>query len=286
MLVVVMSAVVPVLVAAHGPAPEDQGFARLALPTASSASDTVGWSGDPIRTALRYRQLRTEAIDYLLPEGVGGTHFFAHLDTNAGAAFPRSATIGLVAQHDIGAGEATELHERAHLLWGALPEVVDRIVRRVAAPEPTEYAAKNAGEHFSEMAGEAWTIVMPPRELCLVGSPVDWLEDAELRVPGTAGFVVWYLRHPSIRDVPARDSLLAAAAQMTQPLRDEWETLYAALEQRRRVDGTFEPWPREPLAAFMQRAYRDETDRRWYTAIRYLFLPSVLAARIYDFAGG
>ena len=278
-------AVIPAAVAAYDPAPEDQGYQRLDLPAAHSPSDTVNWSVDPVRTALRYRMQRTSVIDLLLPDGAGGTHYFAQLDTNAGVAFPRSATIALLPPTEITLGESVELHERAHLLWASRPDVVARIITSVGKPANDEYAARNAGEHFAEMAGQAWTVIIPPRDVCPIGSQVEWLHDAEERVPGTAGFVVWYLRHPAMRGVPVRDSLLAVAEQMTQSRRAEWEALYAALEERRNDDGAFTPWPPQALAAYLQEVHRQDSGAAAYV-MRALFIPSVLVARVYDFAGG
>ena len=80
--------------------------------------------------------------------------------------------------------ETVELHERAHLVHAALPNQVGRLMARMPAAAPSEYAATNPGEHFAEMAAKAWEIVEPPDEFCLGGTPAGRLRQAEVRPAG------------------------------------------------------------------------------------------------------
>lgn len=73
-------------------------------------------------------------VDRLLPNGAGGTRFFEDLDGNAGVVFDALPAVGVAADIDSsGWIEATELHERAHLLYTFLPEEVSRLMARLPA---------------------------------------------------------------------------------------------------------------------------------------------------------
>jgi len=113
-----------------------------------------------------YQQARSPFVDTLLPEGRGGTRFYEDLHGNAGMAFPGAAAIGLSASAALGGWpEAVELHERAHLVGAFLPNDVARLMARLPAPAPDEYAATNSGEHFAEMAARRVGAGVAGREL-------------------------------------------------------------------------------------------------------------------------
>jgi hypothetical protein len=107
--------------------------------------------------------------------------------------------------------ESIELHERAHLGEAYLPELVGRLMALMPPPAAGGIAAASSGQHFAEMAGEAWSLVTPPGDFCVDGSLAERLRATEARVPGTAGFVVWYLRHPALRALDGNAELAAAA---------------------------------------------------------------------------
>ena len=223
--------------------------------------------GDPAFVATRYLSRRSPAIDRLLPVGAGGVRFFEHLGGSAGMAFPGAAAIGLSASADLGFWpEAVELHERAHLIHAFVPALVGRLMSRLAPPAPDEYAATDAGEHFAEMAAAAWEVVAPPDGICVQESPVALLAEAEASVPGTAGFVAWYLRHGAPLDKEdAREALALAAETLAAPQRSEWEALWAALEARRLPDGTFAPWRHPNVRTYLEsRRIEARTVGGWY----------------------
>jgi hypothetical protein len=264
---------------------DQRGLALVRL--ADSAARGRDTGGAPAHIA-RYVALRVPAIDRLLPAGEGGTKYFEHLDGNAGIAFPATATIGIDAGNGaLDAGEATEIHERAHLLHANLPREVDALLAHLPSARPTEYAAKNSGEHFGEMAARAWEIASPPRNVCVVGSPVERLRDTERAVPGSAGFVAWYLRNPVLRDVDGREQLLAEAARMTAQQRAEWETIWTALERRRLADGTFEPWRAMTVSEWLESTRLSEwRSGGWLGRLDGVaMLPSVAVAKLLS-AGG
>jgi hypothetical protein len=82
-------------------------------------------AGPTTHGVREYLARRDPAVDRLLPNGVGGTRFFEDLDGNAGMAFVRVPAVGIAATIDVaGWPEATEHHERAHLLYAFVPEQV------------------------------------------------------------------------------------------------------------------------------------------------------------------
>lgn len=212
-------------------------------PSAGGSFDDVP-ANDTASGLAGYLAERYAAVDRLLPEGTGGTRFVAKVPGgNGGMALAGSATILVNATAGIFANaESTELHERAHLAHAFLPDTVGALLKRIAPPEPDEYAAKNPGEHFGEMASEAWDVLVDPRYECDGRPLLERLDDAERRVPGTAGFVVWYLRDSQFQSVGDREQILTRALELSEPLRVEWDAIYAALEARRLPDGTFRPW--------------------------------------------
>lgn len=212
------------------------------------------------RRVAQYLTRRHPALDRLLPAGAGGVRFFERLDDKAGMAFTGAATIGLsVSALEHLWRETVELHERAHLLHAALSDEVAALLSMLPAPSAGEYAARNAGEHFAEMAAHAWELATEPEGICLNSDPLDRLAEAESRVPGTAGFVAYYLRWlpPSgdaVDSAVDRTALAREADRLRAPYRTEWDALERALHARRLGDGTLSPLEpltlRERLEAF------------------------------------
>jgi hypothetical protein len=221
--------------------------------TPSSTRPTDG-SGTPAERAGDYLAQRNPVVDRLLPEGAGGTHFVEKLDGNAGQAFPISAAIGLSVTADRGSWrEAVELHERAHLLHEFLPDEVAAVLAVTPAARRGEYAAKNAHEHFGEMAFKAWEVVASPDNVCLMETPTERLRSNEALVPGTAGFVLWYLRFmPAPDEANGRQTLAGVAAELSAPARSQWDALWRALEARRLPDGHFPPWTYSSVRQFIE----------------------------------
>jgi hypothetical protein len=200
--------------------------------------------GDPApEEEARYRSRRSPVIDELLPNGQGGIRIVETLDGQAGVTFTGSATIALAASVVSDPWPGTvELHERAHLVDAFMPDVVARVMAVLPAPAPGEYAATNPGEHFAEMAAGAWELVVAPDGICVEGTPLELLRSAEARVPGTAGFVSWYLQNPTLASTEVAGELRPLADQLIAPHRAEWEALWRALNHRRLPDGAFTAW--------------------------------------------
>jgi hypothetical protein len=225
-----------------------------------------------------YLARRSPVIDRLLPAGAGGTHFFDRLGHDLGLAFPNSAAIALVTDNAFSAWpESVELHERAHLVDASLPREVGELMARLPAPNPDEYAATDRGEHFAEMAARAWEIVKPPDDVCVDGTPADRLRDADQRVPGTSGFVEWYLRHLPA-DFEGRDDLAALAAKLRAPLAPQWDALWQAIEARREPGGGFTPWRPRTVRQFIEAQRADAlASGRWIDRVTgALLVPSLL----------
>jgi hypothetical protein len=221
-------------------------------PAKSQGEAPAGAAGAASRAA-NYLAKRNPIVDRLLPEGEGGTRFFEQLGEYAGLAVARNAAIALTVTSDYEPWpETVELHERAHLLDAFLFHEVENVMARLPDPASTEYAAKNRAEHFGEMAAKAWEIVSPPDGICIDGTPVEALRKVEVRVPGTAGFVAWYLRQPSLGVEEGRDELSTLAAELSAPQRGEWDALWKALESHRRPDGTFEKWRYSSVRAYLE----------------------------------
>jgi len=228
--------------------------------------------------AQTYLAHRSPVVDRLLPAGAGGTHFVGSLGKWAGMAFPDSAAIAIVADDATSPWpESVELHERAHLVDAALPREVDELMSRLPAPNPDEYAATNRGEHFAEMAAKAWEIVEPPDNVCVDGTPADRLRDAEQRVPGTSGFVEWYLRHLPA-DVEGRDDLAALASKLRAPVAPQWDALWQAIDARREPGGGFTPWGPRTVRQFLEAQRADAlASGRWIDRVTSaLLVPSLV----------
>ena len=225
-------------------APGGPGYVEID-PAAASGS-----AGDHVR---EYLAGRDPAIDRLLPDGARGTRFFEDLDGEAGMAFPHLSLIGISATAASGGWPgAVELHERAHLLQAFLPEDASRLLARLDAPAEREYAATGEREHFAEMAAKAWEVVSQPAGMCVDAAPLERLRDAESRVPGTAGFVAWYLRNLRKEDVEEFDPLVQTAALLAAPYRAESEAIWKSLEARRLPDGHFQAWSHQTVPFFFR----------------------------------
>jgi hypothetical protein len=196
-----------------------------------------------VRTAL-YLAARSPHMDELLPEGDGGTVFVDSLPELGGRAFVRRASIVIAMNHSWQRGiESTEMHERAHLLHDHVGELAARIMAALPSPRADEYAATNSGEHFAEMASSAWDLLHEGREERVGKTPRERLNALEARVPGTSGFLLYYLRHPAFARQFDAASLRAGAEANILPLRDEWEGIWAELDARKLPDGTLQRWP-------------------------------------------
>ncbi len=243
-----------------------------------------GTANGPAAESVReYLADRDPVLDRLLPDGAGGTRFFEDLGGNAGMAFPLTSAIGLAARVVAGGWpEAIELHERAHLLFASLPEQASRLIARMAAPAPGEYAAKNVGEHLAEMAAMAWQVLIPPEAACIDGAPASRLLDAESRVPGTAAFVSWYLRILGPEDVESHEEIARTAAALAAPYQQESDVLWKALEDRRLPGGHFRSWEPLTVRGYLEgRRFHARVSRRWLDRVEgYLLMPSLLILSI------
>lgn len=214
-------------------------------------------------------------VDRLLPEGVGGTVFYRELGGYAGMAFHGSSTVGVAL--DVGTQDiaGVEMHERAHLLEFARPDIVARLMRGQRAPAPGQYAATSPVEHFAETAAKAWevAVLLMPGDFCRMESMASILRTVEQDVPGTAGFVLWYLRNPVLAATEDADALRKEAERLVADRRADWEPLYAALRERQLPDGAFPPWPRYSVREYLER-------RRAHVRLAGGFTARVEAAQI------
>ena len=191
-----------------------------------------------------YLAQRSPLIDQLLPAGAGGTVYVRALPEVRGIAFSRSASI-IISLEDgaVPTLHALEIHERAHLVHAQFSEIVHAIIATLAPPDPSTYASTNNGEHFAEMAREAWELLQPAVDICLTITPGEQLAHVESQVPGTAGFVLYLLRHPTIAERPDADAWRDAAESHAAPARAQWDRLFDALDARRQRDGSLAAWP-------------------------------------------
>ena len=120
--------------------------AFLAAQPLLDASRRLAAGGAASGTAMCLRD-HDPIVDRLLPEGPGGTVFFSELGEFAGVAFQETGTIGVaLAVEASDSLSAVELHERAHLLEFASPQIVARLMREQPAPKREEYAATSPVE--------------------------------------------------------------------------------------------------------------------------------------------
>jgi hypothetical protein len=209
-------------------------------------------ASDSGATDLRlYQERRRPLVDQLLPDGYHGTLILHDLGGPAGVAWTQTSTIGLLAgslarelDHDGAlAGEAVEIHERAHLIKAYHSQAVGRLMRAMPSPDHDEYAATNEGEHFAEMAAEAYRLVLLRDGVSIRVDHDAHLRALEERIPGTAGFVLYFLRSIDTEVQPRRDVLLATATALVGGMAPLWEPIYAALDAQRGPDGTMTHWP-------------------------------------------
>jgi hypothetical protein len=232
--------------------------------------------------AAEYLSRRKGAVDRALPEGSGGTHIYEDLDGNAGVAFLGSATIGL-SVHLLDATGSVEIHERAHLIHHAMPNVARQIIASLAPPLPQQHAAENWREHFASMAERAWEILHPPESVCLAATPVEQLRMAEESVPGSAGFMRWFVRDFVSSGDSTAQQLLTEAELLSAAQNQEWNLIFQSIEERRQPDGTFRPWP-APSVLVQLEAGRDDvrTTFGWAGPILSLvYVPSILLAKLF-----
>ena len=109
----------------------------------SQAPSSPGEARHAIQRVSEYLASRNPAIDVLLPEGRGGTHFFEDLGPTAdGLALTGAAAIAVSASViDRAWPETVELHERAHLVDAFLPHEVAAVMSRIPPAAADEYAA-------------------------------------------------------------------------------------------------------------------------------------------------
>ncbi len=199
----------------------------------------------------QYQQIRRPLVDQLLPDGYHGTLILHDLGGPAGVAWTQTSTIGLLAgslarELDQGgalAGEAVEIHERAHLIKAYHSGAVGQLMRVMPLPDFDEYAATNEGEHFAEMAAEAYRIVLLRDGVSICVDHDAHLRALEQRIPGTAGFVLYFLRSIDTAAQPQRDVLIATATELVGGMAGVWEPIYAALDAQRGPDGSMTHWP-------------------------------------------
>lgn len=236
---------------------DDVRWARL-------TRDAVGSPGQALPPAAvyvghhallaNYLAQRSPLLDELLPAGAGGTVFVRSLPEVRGLAFSRHNSI-LISLEDgaVHTLQTIEMHERAHLAHAQLSELVQAILTSLAPPAPETYAATNSREHFAEMASEAWELLQPAGDICPAETPREQLARVEAEVPGSAGFIVYFLRHSALAAHPHAAELRAAATAYIAPAREQWERLYLALEARRQADGTLTAWPVPSMREWVDR---------------------------------
>ncbi len=264
----------------------------IGLPTASTLFDVAnlkaparthgsliepGATGDDGAMAAGYLARRDPRLDQLLPGAGGGRLFVAGMDV-AGKALLHLNAILL---SPIQLTEEIELHELAHLVKHNLPREAKAVLATVVAPAPTTYAATNDTEHFAEMAAEAWMVLVVPEGFCANGDAVSRLTRAEAMVPGTAGFVAYFLTLPAFAHDTAAASLQPALAQyLPAEQRAVWHALWEALDARRGPDGLPQPWP--ALSALeVHRGYLRMSESRVVQGLlRALYFPSEVLVRV------
>jgi len=216
------------------------------------------------KASARYRASRDTMIDLLLPEGAGGTNIAGTLGPDHdGEAFPDRAEIKIVADAVLDSvarmgtrrGDQVELHERAHLLDANHPDLVLALLRKLPAPDPEEYAAKDGGEHFAEMIAKGWAILELQQAAGFCPDLVGAMRHEEQRVPGTAGAVAWIAPTWSrVRGQPIDSMLRREVDSLLSPTQAEWRAIAGAVEARRQANGHLAVWPALNGAAKLRRA--------------------------------
>jgi hypothetical protein len=199
----------------------------------------------------RYQELRRPLVDRLLPDGHHGTLILKDLGGPAGVAWTQTSTIGLLAgslarEIDGGgalAGEMVEIHERAHLIKAYHSVAVGQLMLALPKPDPAEYAATNRGEHFAEMAAEAYRLVLLKDGEWQCVDHDSQLRHMEEKIPGISGFVLWFIRFLDATAQPNREVLIATATELVGDTAPLWTPIYAALAAQQQGDGVMKPWP-------------------------------------------
>jgi len=219
---------------------------------------SVGRFGGPAAPEAHraYFAERNPLINELLPAGEAGIRVVDNLGGPMGLANMNTGAIALdrSVAHEGWRG-AVELHERAHLIEAFLPREVAALMARLPSAPGPGVASEGPGQHFAEMASEAWQLVTDPHGMCIDGTPEARLKDAEARVPGTSGFVLWYLRHPALSTGDRAVALRTAAALLVAPNQTEWTTLWDALDAQRDAAGAFRPWPAPTVRSILSRQW-------------------------------
>lgn len=238
-----------------------------------------------------YAAIRDPLVDRALPAGVGGITIAPTTHGHDGLAYLRQARIVIDPEAaaspapggGASRGEVVEMHERAHLLNGALPERVAALLAAVPSPDTASYAATNDSEHFAEMVANAWEIVrlQDLTGLCPVFDIA--VAHAEAEVPGTAGLILWFLpTWEAARDTVAAPELRAAAEAHAAPYADEWRAIARAVEERRTANGLLTEWPVPGAATQLRHAHiaMRHDDAWWRRAVGWALWPSAAVARI------
>lgn len=230
----------------------------------------------------QYLASRHPLVDEMLPQGDAGVRVVEDLGGPWGIANMQTGAIALARDvvTDAWPG-STELHERAHLVEAFLPEQVAALMARMPPATGSGTATDSPTQHFAEMASNAWELLIEPEGLCVDGTPEERLRHMEAYVPGTSGFLLWYLRHPQLAGTERATQLRPIAAAMAEPFMREWTTLWEALEAQRTADGTFRRWPAPTMLSVIERHQSQirASGRWWDVASSYLFEPSRLLLR-------
>lgn len=224
-----------------------------------------------------YLAVRDARLDRVFPRAGGGRFFVA--DMEKGGLAIQQENIILLRSPD--AEELVEAHELAHIMQYNLPLEFAAIMRVTPPPAPDEYAAESDVEHFAEMASNAWLVLAGLRDACLLDGPAERLRDAEQRVPGTAGFVAYYLSTGTFADDSAAAAIGDLATEMIAPeARPAWNALWTALEARRQPDGSLPPWPRPDALTRHRQTWEQFQSPVLRGIARVISAPSGLVVRV------
>jgi hypothetical protein len=177
-----------------------------------------------------------------------------------------------------------ELHERAHLLDAFSGGAVARLMAQVPPAPGPGVAADGPDQHFAEMASEAWQLVTEPANVCVEGTPLERLQSAEARAPGTAGFVLRFLEHPVLAASPGAEALRSTALPMVASTADAWAEVWRVVDERRNPDGTLTPWPAPTVRSLLEAQRISESGAgRWIDRVAAIALmPSLAIVRMLD----
>ncbi len=238
----------------------------------------------------RYRLARRPFLDSLLPDAHLGTVIAADLGGPTGVAWSEASVIAILAGSldaptEFGGalqGEMVELHERAHLLHANHPELVTTLLGALPPPATQSYAAKSGGEHFAEMASQAYQLLLAEdggrQGFCIDITTA--LRNAEERVPGTSGFLLYFLQQVDGTH-PADNGMRDLALSIRQPTAGHWQPIYAALDAQRGADGRLTRWPVPPLGLRLRDTQSQLRLRHdwWGRAVGAILWPGAVMAR-------